>query len=131
MSTAENYQAVGRRSRATARVYLRKGTGNITINGRELNEYFGSGAYRMIVRQALAAVNMVDKFDVLVTAAGGGISGQAYAIRMGISRALRAYDEELRGPLRKAGFLTRDSRKIERKKPGFRKARKKKQYSKR
>jgi small subunit ribosomal protein S9 len=125
------YYSTGRRKSSTARVYLKKGTGNITINRRDLQIYFGRETGRMIVRQPLETVNMKDTFDIDVTVSGGGISGQAGAIRHGITRALIEYDETLRKTLRKAGFVTRDAREVERKKVGLHKARKKPQYSKR
>ena len=127
----QTYYSTGRRKSSTARVYLKKGTGNITINRRDLQIYFGRETGRMIVRQPLETVNMKDNFDIEVTVSGGGISGQAGAIRHGITRALIEYDETLRKPLRTAGFVTRDAREVERKKIGLHKARKKPQYSKR
>jgi small subunit ribosomal protein S9 len=123
--------STGRRKSSAARVFLKKGSGNITINGRSLDQYFGRETGRMIVRQPLETVNMADTFDISVTVAGGGISGQAGAIRHGITRALMEYDETLRKPLRRAGFVTRDAREVERKKVGLHKARKRPQYSKR
>jgi small subunit ribosomal protein S9 len=125
-----NY-ATGRRKSSTARVFLTTGTGNITVNGRPLDRFFGRETARMIVRQPLETVSMVDRVDLRVTVTGGGTSGQAGAIRHGISRALVDYDEGLRGQLRQAGFLTRDAREVERKKVGLHKARKRPQYSKR
>ena len=125
------YYGTGRDKTATARVFMSKGSGQMTINGRSLEHYFGRPSSRMIVMQSLEAVNMVNKFDFKITTAGGGSSGQADAIRLGISRALLEFNEELRSILRKGGFLTRDKRKVERKKYGLRKARKKEQYSKR
>jgi len=110
---------------------MKKGTGNITINQRDIKIYFGRETGRMIVRQPLETVNLKDNFDINITVSGGGISGQAGAIRHGITRALIEYDETLRKPLRKAGFVTRDAREVERKKVGLHKARKKPQYSKR
>ena len=130
MSAQENY-GTGRRKTSTARVYIRPGAGNITVNRRPLDEFFGRKTARMIVRQALEAVDMDNKFDVTVQVAGGGTTGQAGAIRHGLTRALIDYDENLRKPLRKAGFVTRDDRKVERKKVGLRKARRATQYSKR
>ena len=121
----------GRRKSSTARVFLKKGTGKIVINDRTLDEYFGRETGRMVVRQPLETVKMPDTFDLKITVSGGGISGQAGAIRHGITRALIAYDETLRKPLRQAGFVTRDSRAVERKKVGLHKARKRPQYSKR
>jgi small subunit ribosomal protein S9 len=130
----QNY-GTGRRKAAKARVFLRKGNGQITINDRSLEDYFGRETYRMIVKQPLAAVNMLDKFDIYVTVCGGGSSGQAGAARHGITRALIEYEGKKDGPmhrtLRQAGFVTRDARKVERKKVGLRKARKATQYSKR
>lgn len=130
MSVTQNY-GTGRRKTATARVFLRPGTGNISINSRSIENFFGRETARMIVRQPLELTESTGKFDVYVTVQGGGISGQAGAIRHGITRALMDYDETLRGELRKAGFVTRDAREVERKKVGLRKARKRPQYSKR
>ena len=121
----------GRRKTATARVYLRPGKGKITVNERPLDEFFGRETGRMIVRQPLEAVQLTDKFDINVRVDGGGITGQAGAIRHGITRALMEYDESLRKTLRDAGFVTRDAREVERKKVGRRKARRGPQYSKR
>ncbi len=126
----QNY-GTGRRKTATARVFLRPGTGKIEVNSRSLDTYFGRETARMIVRQPLELVDQLNRFDILVTVSGGGISGQAGAIRHGITRALIEYEESLRSPLRKAGFVTRDAREVERKKLGLRKARKRPQYSKR
>jgi len=129
---AENqYYGTGRRKSSTARVFLRPGNGNITINKRSIDEYFGRETARMVVRQPLDLVELTDKFDLYITVVGGGISGQAGAIRHGITRALMEYDETLRGDLRRAGFVTRDARRVERKKVGLHKARKRPQYSKR
>lgn len=129
---AENqYYGTGRRKTSTARVFLRSGSGNITVNGQGLDQYFGRQTSCMVVRQALQAVDLSEKFDMYVTVSGGGITGQAGAIRHGITRALMVYDESLRVPLRKAGFVTRDARAVERKKVGLRKARRAKQFSKR
>ncbi len=125
------YQGTGRRKTSTARVYLKPGKGEITINQRSLDEYFGRETARMIVRQPFVVVDMENKFDVMVNVDGGGPSGQAGAIRHGITRALMAYDESLRPTLRKAGYVTRDARAVERKKYGLHKARKRPQYSKR
>jgi small subunit ribosomal protein S9 len=130
MATTQ-YYGTGRRKTATARVFISKGTGSISINNRTLDNFFGREVARMIVQQPLELIDMVGKFDVKVTVAGGGSFGQAGAIRHGLTRALIAYDEELRSPLRKAGFVTRDARAVERKKVGLRKARKRPQYSKR
>lgn len=125
------YYGTGRRKTSTARVFITAGSGVITVNNRPLDEYFGRPVSRMIVRQPLENVGLTDKFDVNVTVSGGGSFGQAGAIRHGLTRALMEYDESLRSPLRKAGFVTRDSREVERKKVGLRKARKRPQYSKR
>ncbi|PCI46169.1 MAG: 30S ribosomal protein S9 [Moraxellaceae bacterium] len=127
----ETNYGTGRRKTSAARVFLRPGTGNIVVNDRSLQEYFGRETARMVVRQPLELVEMTSTFDVFVTVKGGGIGGQAGAIRHGITRALIEYDESLRPPLRKAGWVTRDAREVERKKVGLRKARKKPQYSKR
>ncbi|AMO69468.1 MAG: small subunit ribosomal protein S9 [Zhongshania aliphaticivorans] len=129
--SATQYYGTGRRKTSSARVFLKAGTGAISVNDRTLDQYFGREVARMIVRQPLELVEMSEKFDILVTVAGGGSFGQAGAIRHGITRALMEYDEGLRSPLRKAGFVTRDSREVERKKVGLRKARKKPQFSKR
>jgi small subunit ribosomal protein S9 len=131
MAQANIHLGTGRRKTSTARVYLKPGKGEIMINSKSLDEYFGRETARMIVRQPFAAVDMENKFDVMVNVAGGGPSGQAGAIRHGITRALMAYDESLRPALRKAGYVTRDSRAVERKKYGLHKARKRPQYSKR
>ncbi|MDQ2078257.1 30S ribosomal protein S9 [Marinimicrobium sp. ABcell2] len=125
------YYGTGRRKTSTARVFIASGTGNIVVNDRPLDQYFGREVSRMIVRQPLENVDMVDKFDINVTVRGGGSFGQAGAIRHGLTRALMEYDESLRGTLREAGYVTRDSRAVERKKVGLRKARKRPQYSKR
>lgn len=130
MATTQNY-GTGRRKSSAARVFLRKGSGAITVNGKALDEFFGRETSRMIVRQPLELTQNQDKFDVLVTVEGGGITGQAGAIRLGIARALVEYDETLKSPLRKAGFMTRDAREVERKKVGLHKARRATQYSKR
>ena len=130
-STQKNHYGTGRRKTATARVNLKPGSGRITVNDRSLDEFFGRETGRMIVRQPLEAVKLVNKFDIAVTVGGGGITGQAGAIRHGITRALIEYDESLRKPLRDAGFVTRDAREVERKKVGRRKARRGTQYSKR
>ena len=130
-ATQQNHYGTGRRKTATARVYLKAGSGKITVNDRSLDEFFGRETGRMIVRQPLEAVQLVNKFDIAVTVDGGGITGQAGAIRHGITRALIEYDETLRKPLREAGFVTRDAREVERKKVGRRKARRGTQYSKR
>ncbi len=127
----QTYYSTGRRKSSAARVFLKRGSGNITINNRTLNTYFGRETGRMIVRQPLETVDMVKQFDINITVSGGGISGQAGAIRHGITRALIEYDGSLRKPLRQAGFVTRDARQVERKKIGLHKARKRPQYSKR
>ncbi|WP_299735048.1 30S ribosomal protein S9 [uncultured Endozoicomonas sp.] len=125
------YYGTGRRKSSTARVFLRTGTGSITVNGRALDEYFGRETARMVVRQPLELTELAEKFDIKITVSGGGGSGQAGAIRHGITRALMQYDETLRADLRKAGYVTRDAREVERKKVGLRKARKRPQFSKR
>jgi small subunit ribosomal protein S9 len=130
MPVNTNY-GTGRRKTATARVHLRPGNGNIRVNGRSLDEFFGRQTSRMIVRQPLETVQLTDRFDVEANVDGGGITGQAGAIRHGITRALIEHDESLRKPLRVAGFVTRDAREVERKKVGFRKARRGTQFSKR
>lgn len=128
---AESYYGTGRRKTSTARVFITKGAGNIVVNGKPVDEYFGREVARMIVRQPLEATDNAESFDVKVTVKGGGSFGQAGAIRHGLTRALMAYDEALRPTLREAGYVTRDSREVERKKVGLRKARKKPQFSKR
>ena len=128
---ATQYYGTGRRKTSTARVFLTPGSGNITINERNIDTDVGREVSRMIVRQPLELLDVTGKFDVFVRVAGGGGFGQAGAIRHGITRALMAYDEENRGTLRKAGFVTRDAREVERKKVGLRKARKRPQFSKR
>jgi len=130
MSTDVHY-ATGRRKTSSARVYLKKGKGNILVNDRKLDEYFGRKVAQMLVMQPLELVDLTEKIDLDVKVKGGGSFGQAGAIRHGISRALTLYDEELRPQLKKAGLLTRDPRRVERKKPGLVKARKSKQFSKR
>jgi small subunit ribosomal protein S9 len=130
MST-EQYYGTGRRKSSTARVYLRPGDGSITVNSRPLDQFFGRKTARMIVRQPLEVADLEGKFDVTVRVRGGGTTGQAGAIRHGLTRALLAYDEGLRRKLRDAGFVTRDAREVERKKVGLRKARRATQYSKR
>ena len=127
---ATNY-GTGRRKTATARVFLSAGTGKLVINNRTLEQYFGRETARMVVRQPLELLEATEKYDLYITVKGGGISGQAGAIRHGITRALMEYDESLRGELRKAGFVTRDARQVERKKVGLRKARRRPQFSKR
>jgi small subunit ribosomal protein S9 len=128
---SEQYYGTGRRKSSTARVFLTKGKGQIVVNDRPLDEFFGRETARMIVRQPLEKLEMMENFDINATVTGGGISGQAGAIRLGLTRALIEYDEELRRPLRKAGYVTRDAREVERKKVGLHKARKATQYSKR
>jgi small subunit ribosomal protein S9 len=130
-ATQNHHYGTGRRKSSTARVYLRPGSGRITVNDRSLDEFFGRKTGRMIVRQPLEAAQVTTKFDIAVTVDGGGITGQAGAIRHGITRALIKYDESLRKTLRDAGFVTRDAREVERKKVGRRKARRGPQYSKR
>ncbi len=130
MAATQNY-GTGRRKTSTARVFIKPGTGQIIVNDKPLDTYFGRPTARMIVRQPLELTDLAGKFDVKVTVAGGGSFGQAGAIRHGLTRALMEYDETLRGTLRRAGFVTRDAREVERKKVGLRKARKRPQYSKR
>lgn len=130
MSAAQNY-GTGRRKNSTARVFISPGSGNISINGRGLDTFFGRETLRMIVRQPLVVAEAEKRFDIMITVKGGGSSGQAGAIRHGLTRALMDYDETLRPSLRKAGYVTRDDREVERKKVGLRKARKRPQYSKR
>ncbi len=130
MAQQMNY-GTGRRKTSTARVFLNSGSGNITVNGRPLDKFFGRQTARMVVRQPLEVTEMADKVDIKVTVIGGGTTGQAGAIRHGIARALVEHDENMRTPLRRAGFLTRDARAVERKKVGLHKARKRPQYSKR
>ena len=129
--TTQSYYGTGRRKSSTARVFLRRGNGEIIVNNRPLDQYFGRETARMIVKQPFATLDMLDRFDVYVNVRGGGPSGQAGAIRHGITRALIAYDPSLRPALRKAGYVTRDARAVERKKYGLHKARKRPQYSKR
>lgn len=129
--SSDIHYATGRRKTSSARVYLKKGKGHISVNDRKLDEYFGRKVAQMLVLQPLELVELVDKLDLDIKVKGGGSFGQAGAIRHGISRALTQYDEELRPQLKKAGLLTRDSRRVERKKPGLVKARKSKQFSKR
>lgn len=128
---ANQYYGTGRRKNSTARVFIKQGTGEMTINGRTLEQYFGRPTARMIVAQPLELLDLNGKFDIYVTVTGGGISGQAGAIRHGLTRALMQYDESFRPALRKAGYVTRDARSVERKKVGLHKARKRPQYSKR
>ncbi len=128
---ANQYYGTGRRKSSTARVFIKQGSGNMTINGKSLEQYFGRPTARMIVAQPLELLELTGKFDIYVTVTGGGISGQAGAIRHGLTRALMQYDESFRPALRKAGYVTRDARAVERKKVGLHKARKRPQYSKR
>ena len=123
--------STGRRKSSSARVFLSKGTGNIVINGKSIEDYFPRETGRMVVTQPLETVDMTKNFDINITVSGGGITGQAGAIRHGITRALIKYEESLRKPLRVAGFVTRDAREVERKKIGLHKARKRPQFSKR
>lgn len=125
------YYATGRRKNAAARVFLTTGSGTIQVNGKPLDEFFGRETARMVVRQPLETLSMLDRLDLRITVTGGGTTGQAGAIRHGIARALVSYDETYRAPLRQAGFLTRDAREVERKKIGLHKARKRPQFSKR
>ena len=129
--SSEIFYATGRRKTSSARVYLKKGKGNISVNDRKLDEYFGRKVAQMLVMQPLELLDLSEKIDISVKVTGGGSFGQAGAIRHGISRALTSYDEEYRPQLKKAGLLTRDPRRVERKKPGLVKARKSKQFSKR
>ncbi|WP_018972503.1 30S ribosomal protein S9 [Rudaea cellulosilytica] len=129
--TIQQTYGTGRRKSSAARVFLRAGNGAIVVNGKPLDVFFGRETSRMIVRQPLELTQSTDKFDVLVTVEGGGNTGQAGAIRLGIARALVEHDETLKGPLRKAGFMTRDAREVERKKVGLHKARRATQFSKR
>jgi small subunit ribosomal protein S9 len=131
MATLQQNTGTGRRKTSAARVFLRKGNGQILVNGKPLDQFFGRETSRMIVRQPLELTQMADKFDIKVNVAGGGITGQAGAIRLGIARALVEYDETLKASLRRAGFMTRDARAVERKKVGLHKARRATQFSKR
>jgi len=128
---ANQYYGTGRRKSSVARVFMKAGSGQITINKRDISEYFGRETAVMVVRQPLELVDAAEKFDFNITVKGGGTTGQSGAIRLGITRALMTFDETLRGELRTAGFVTRDSRKVERKKVGLHKARKRPQFSKR
>ena len=130
MAVTYNY-GTGRRKSAVARVFIKSGSGNIVVNGKPLDEFFSRETGRMIVRQPLALTNNESSFDIMVNVVGGGESGQAGAVRHGITRALIDYDVELKGDLRRAGLVTRDAREVERKKVGFHKARRRKQFSKR
>ena len=125
------YYGTGRRKTSTARVFIKQGSGEIIINKRSIEQFFGRETARMVVRQPLELVEMLDKLDIYVTVSGGGITGQSGAIRHGITRALMQFDESLRPTLREAGFVTRDAREVERKKVGLRKARRRPQFSKR
>lgn len=125
------FYGTGRRKSSTARVFLRPGGGSIIVNERPLDVFFGRKTAQMIIRQPLELTQLGEKFDIKITVKGGGITGQAGAIRHGLTRALMQYDESLRPPLRKAGFVTRDAREVERKKVGLRKARRATQFSKR
>jgi len=129
--TEDVHYSTGRRKTSSARVYLRRGNGAITVNRRPLDDYFGRETARMVVRQPLESMGMTDRFDITVTVHGGGNTGQAGAIRHGITRALVEYDDSMKADLRRQGFVTRDARAVERKKVGLHKARKKPQYSKR
>lgn len=130
MATQQNY-GTGRRKSSVARVFLRRGTGNIVVNGKPLDTFFSRETSQMIVRQPLELTDNTEQFDIVATVVGGGMTGQAGAIRLGISRALVDYDDQLKSPLRKAGFMTRDARSVERKKVGLHGARRATQYSKR
>ena len=125
------WYGTGRRKAAVARVYARMGNGKIVVNGREFENYFPRAATRMMIMQSLEVVEMTDKFDLVVNVRGGGLTGQAGAVRHGIARALMEYEPELRGPLKRSGFVTRDARRVERKKYGQPGARKRFQFSKR
>ncbi|BBN60331.1 30S ribosomal protein S9 [Hydrogenovibrio marinus] len=127
----EQYYGTGRRKSSVARVFLRAGSGKMTVNGRDINEYFARDTDLMVINQPLAATDNIDKFDVYVTVTGGGTTGQAGAVRHGIARALVSYEEGNRSALRQRGLLTRDARRVERKKVGLRKARRRPQFSKR
>lgn len=130
MAISQNY-GTGRRKTSSARVFLRPGTGQVTVNGRTLENYFPNAVLRMVVHQPLVLTDLDNKFDMIISVAGGGPAGQASAIRLGISRALLGYNEQLKASLRHAGLLTRDPRKVERKKPGQKGARRRFQFSKR
>lgn len=127
----QQFYGTGRRKSSTARVFLRPGNGNIVVNDRVIDTFFGRETASMIVRQPLELTKLTEKFDIMVTVSGGGTTGQAGAIRLGISRALVEYDDTLKTELRRAGFMTRDAREVERKKVGLRKARRATQFSKR
>ena len=128
---AERYYSTGRRKSSVARVYMTPGSGQVTVNNKSLDDFFGRETARMVVNQPMELLDLAGRFDVNVNVHGGGMTGQAGAIRLGISRALLEYDESLRSPLRQAGFLTRDAREVERKTVGLHKARKRPQFSKR
>jgi small subunit ribosomal protein S9 len=130
MAVSYNY-GTGRRKTAVARVFIKPGSGNIVVNGKPVDEFFSRETGRMVVRQPLLLTDNATRFDIMVNVTGGGESGQAGAVRHGITRALIDFDAELKSVLRKAGFVTRDAREVERKKVGFRKARRRKQFSKR
>lgn len=130
MIISQNY-GTGRRKSCTARVFMRPGTGKVTVNGRTLDNYFPNAVLRMVVHQPLLLTNMDNKFDLIATVSGGGPAGQASAIRMGLSRALLSYNDQLKSTLRQAGLITRDPRMKERKKPGQMGARRRYQFSKR
>jgi len=127
----ESINAIGRRKAAVARVYMNDGKGKITVNGRDYKEYFGAETLQYVITQPLLLINAADKFDIVANIEGGGVKGQAEALRLGITRALVVADEEYKKPLKTNGFLTRDPREVERKKPGRPKARKRFQFSKR
>ena len=131
MTDKAQYYGTGRRKSSVARVYLRDGKGKIVVNGRSFDEYFTRETAKMVIKQPLVLIEKENKFDLLINVQGGGSSGQAGAIRLGLTRALMDYDENLRSTLRQAGFVTRDSRRVERKKIGLHKARKRPQFSKR
>ncbi|WP_227367989.1 30S ribosomal protein S9 [Halomonas sp. M20] len=128
---SQQYYGTGRRKTSTARVFLKPGSGKITVNNREVADYFGRVTAQMVVRQPMELTQTGEQFDAYITVSGGGGSAQAGAIRHGITRALINYNEEFRGPLREAGYVTRDAREVERKKVGLRKARRRPQFSKR
>jgi len=131
MASEWEFQSVGRRKNAVARVYMRSGAGQMTINDRKMEDYFGRKVLQMIVKQPFELTQTMERFEVMINVCGGGLSGQAEAIRHGITRALMKFNPELRAPLKKAGYVTRDARMVERKKYGQRKARARFQYSKR
>tara|TARA_Y100000996_G_scaffold414237_1_gene404553 strand:- start:1151 stop:1543 length:393 start_codon:yes stop_codon:yes gene_type:complete len=129
--TDQQHYGTGRRKTSTARVFIKPGSGNISVNNKPLSKFFGRKTAQMIVKQPLELTSLNEKFDVNATVKGGGITGQAGAIRHGLTRAIMSYDEALRPALRKAGFVTRDAREVERKKVGLRKSRRATQFSKR